>query len=221
MDTAARNALIKEMHMDGYTMKEIIEATGAAKSVISYHRKGIPVRNTKRLERRLSEVKESNLKNLAKATVSFQEQWEKLRNGVEEKARAEWPKLRKDPEFLGFLGLYWGEGTKAACVGIINNDPGIILVAIDWFKRLCPKAKLEIKIRCNPDQDRMQARNFWASALQRPVKTVPKDWVGKKLIQSRAPYGICVVRFSDWTTEVKIRTWISCWRHELGAPRNA
>jgi hypothetical protein len=221
MDTTVRNELIKQMHVDGHTMKEIIDATGASKSVISYHRKGVPVRNTKRLERRLSQVKKSHLKNLERANVASQERWENLRNDLEEKARDEWKSRRLDPAFLGFLGLYWGEGNKAGYIGIVNNDPGVIKIAIDWFLKLCPTAKLKLKVRCNPDQNRMRARNFWSSALQRPVETVPKNWLGKKLVKSRAPYGLCTVSFSDWTTQVKILTWIDCWRHEAGVPKNA
>lgn len=204
--------------MDGHTMKEVIDATGASKSVISYHFRRTKIKDTKRFKRRLNDVKVIQEKSLVKGTISNQEKWNIRRNEISEEARKEWEFIRTDPEMMGFLGLYWGEGDKAASnIGITNNDAGVIMASIKIFNRLDPGMKLRVLIRCNGDQDFEESKRFWESALGLTVIVRKKDWIGKKL-SSRSQYGICRIRYSSWRTKQKILTWIDCWREELKVP---
>jgi hypothetical protein len=211
-----RNKKIREMRASGHTMKEIIDATGASRSIISYYFRRTQVIDTDRLHRRLVHVKSCVAKNLAIATVEYQRKWNSLREGVINEAKSEWLVKKNDPDFMGFLGLYWGEGNKSTQdIGITNNDSGVIVAALRFFKQMDPEASFTILIRCNPDQDQKLARAFWESALGTEVIVKPKDWIGK-ITRSRSSYGICSVRYCSWITRQKILTWIDCWRSELG-----
>lgn len=219
--TESRNQLIVELHRKGYTMKEIREATGASKSVISYHRRSIPVDDHDRLEWRLASVNKQNTEKLIAASRKNQSNWDDLKDAEKLSASDVWQERQRDPDFLGFLATYWAEGTKTSGqVSIVNTDPGLIRLSIRWFLRLDPGARLDITVKCNPDQDMKASRAFWESAIQMPITRVnPKGWVGKKQ-KSRVPHGSCVVRFNNWRVNAWIGAWISLWRSQLGAPPN-
>jgi len=215
-----RNALIRKLRAQGHTMKEIKEATGASKSVISYHCKKVDIIDTERLQRRLDRVKQQHLKNLSLAVEKTKNDWNKRKQVVAEQAAEEWEDLKHNPKFMGFLGLYWGEGFKTSGhIGISNTEPGIILASMEFFREWNPEALFDITVRCNQDQDKSSAQSFWEEALGVPVKTVDKGWIGKRR-KSRVPHGLCVIRYSNWKTNTKLLTWIACWRAELKAPVN-
>ncbi len=213
-----RNALIRKMREDGHTIGEVREATGASKSVISYHFNQTVVLDEERLASRLKHVNRARARNLASASLKYKQNWDERKAIIREDAVKQWDSLKFDPSFMGFLGLYWGEGNKSTTdVGIVNNDPGVIAAAISYFLKFDPEANLSIVIRCNPDQNQKESQEFWEKALNREVSVQPKDWIGK-IVRSRSPHGICTVRYSSWETRCKILAWIDCWRAELGVP---
>lgn len=202
-------------------MKEIQEATGASKSVISYHRQHVPVEDVSRLKLRLETVVQQNIHKLKDASRKNKENWDHWKSSERSSAAVEWESLRKNPEFLGFLAMYWSEGTKTnGQVAIVNTDPGIIKHSVEWFLKLDPEAKLAMTVRVNPDQNGEAARVFWEEAIRMPVIRVhPKGWAGKKQ-HSRVPYGSCVVRFNNWRVNARIGAWIDLWKTQLGVPAN-
>lgn len=214
-----RNKKIRSLRESGHTIGEIMAATGASKSIISYYFKKTQVKDTDRLNRRLKIARNKIRAGSRKAWMANQEAWSERRQNVAAEAKSEWSILKQDPKFMGFLGLYWGEGNKCHSVGIVNNDPGVIMAALEFFRKLDAEAVFDICVRFNPDQDPGVSKKFWESALKIKVKTKPKDWVGKKN-KSRSAYGICRVRYNSWVTAQKITTWIDCWRAELGVPNH-
>ena len=90
----------------------------------------------------------TKLKESAKlGGIAGKTKWDVRKRCVIDEAKGEWNKIKTDPEIMGFLGLYWGEGSKRQkTISIVNNDPGIIKVALDVFHMLTPDCKIVLYI---------------------------------------------------------------------------
>lgn len=209
-----RNEEIRKLRRDGFSIRRISELLGVSKSTVSLHCKHITSDIISQQELLLESRKRSN-RALSDASLSNQRKWDQKKAEVRALATIDWYTIRQNPNMMGFLGLYWGEGSKANHeVAIVNNDPGIIVAAIGCFRQLCPGAKLRILIRVYPDHDKREAESFWSSILRTDVRVIDKQWAGK-LHRAHSRRGLCTVRFSDWKTKIKIMTWIDLWRKEL------
>jgi hypothetical protein len=199
-----RNEEIRRLRKDGFSITHISKALNVCKSMVSYHCRSV------RPEKSISHYADTSSANKANAKT-----WIDRKKNVRTLAELEWKDLRTDPEFMGFLGLYWGEGDKkASYVGIVNNDPGVIVAAISMFRRLHPGANMQVLVRVYPDHDENEARRFWSAILGQKVTITEKQWVGK-LHRAHSRRGICSVRFSHWETKIRIMTWLDMWRSEL------
>ena len=95
------------------------------------------------------------------------------------------------------IGLYIGEGTKTHdIIRVINSDPKIIKLAINWFENACG-LKLEnfrMRIHLYPDNDLNECLDFWANASGIPLTQFQKTQIDlrkdKKLSKrGKLPYG--------------------------------
>lgn len=203
-----RNSRIRELRKKGYSIPEIARKLNISKSTTSLHCKNVTIENPERMKKRIKE----NGMNGCKAA---KKKWDDKKTEIKKLAEKEWTLIRKDPEMMGFLGLYWGEGSKRnGKVEIVNNDYGVILAAIKIFERLCPDKNFEITVKYYPEQKPEQCRKFWEKILRKPIRLREKKWLGK----TRRIYsinGLCTVRFSDWSTYTRIVTWLNLWKKEL------
>lgn len=205
-----RNKKIKSLRRKGKSMKDIAKMLNCGKSMVSYHCQGIRISNSQR--RKLIERVSLNALNGSRHAKL---DWDDKKAKVISAAKDEWPSVKNNPEMMGFLGLYWGEGTKrSGNISIVNNDEGIILASLKVFKKLDPEANITCVVKCYPDHDKEKCREFWYDLLKLDIKVRDKKLVGK----TRRHYsknGLCVLQFSNWQVYHKILTWINCWREEL------
>ena len=107
----------------------------------------------------------------------------------------------RDLLFLG-LGLYMGEGSKLyESVRLINSDPHIVKVAMQWFRRTCgvPERNFAVRIHLYPDTSSEAALTYWSKMTgltRRQFERVQvdrrTDKSGKK--RRRLPYGTAHIK---------------------------
>ena len=203
---------IEQLRKDGHSVKEIATIVGCSNTTSSRYCKGIKVENLQRLEERYQKSRG----NLAKGRVH----WKTIKEDLSKLAAKQWPTVYKDPQMMLFLGLYLGEGYKHSTqVGVTNNDPIIIKLCYDVFRKLTDK-KIAIEIICYSSNNKKESKKFWENLLQEEVRI--KENCDKRSQDLKKPhpkckYGRCVVRFNDLQAHCKIMTWIDCLKNEIGA----
>ena len=83
---------------------------------------------------------------------------------------------RRDLHMIG-LGLYLGEGGKSnEKVRVVNSDPKIMRLMIDWFKGICEltNENITIALHLYPDNNEHIARRFWSKATGLPLSNFRK-----------------------------------------------
>jgi len=206
-----RNEKIKSLLLQGNSITSIAKDLGCSKGTISYY-------SNKYGWWHNDETKEKRKKNISKsckaASIANEEKWGKKRFTVIEEAKKEWSEIKNDSKTSMFLGLYWGEGNKrSGNVGVVNNDPGVIKFCYDFIKENVDNT-IDVMVRCYPEQDHQECKEFWEDLLKSKVKTKEKKWLGKKR-RSWSKYGICTIRTSNWEFYLRIITWIGLWRAEI------
>jgi hypothetical protein len=144
--------------------------------------------------------------------------WDAKKQAIRTKARKNWPTTKIDPEMMGFLGLYWGEGSKSLGrnkqVCIVNSDPGIIKLSAKIFRRLDPNAKIEAIIRYYPDNDAEACQKCWVGIVN-PSKVRMIERVDLRPTKRKLEFGTCTIRFSNWRVYHTILEWLDCWKDEI------
>lgn len=203
-----RNAAIKRLRSQGLSIRKIADTLNCSKSVVSYH-----CSDTNKLPYRHGGLN---------GTTKAKENWDNRIRLVCEEACSSWFELSQDPEFMGFLGIYWGEGNKArnrggtGSVGVTNNDPYIIRVAYNNLYQLTTK-RIIATIICYPKHDEKRCMKFWQSLMPEALIKIEqnKDKRSKQKWSDSCEYGRCQLRFSDWELFWKITTWLDCWKKKL------
>lgn len=198
-----RSNRIKQLRSTGLSIPKIAKRLKCAKSIVSYHCKNV----------KLSDEQVVTLKNNSTTTSKYASainklNWDRAKAKSSNEADKEFKELSKNPDFMLFLGLYWGEGNKrGSTIGITNNDPGVILISLKWFKYFSPNSNFETIIKCYPEQDQNKCAKYWSDILKLPIKTMPKPWLGKhrKIYSKR---GLCVLRFNNWKFRTKLLRWL-------------
>lgn len=195
---------IKELRMDGLSLKEISKQTGEAYSTINRHCKGL---------------RENNAPNMIPAIKANQERTEKEREKIRLIAREKWGEVKTNPTIIGLLGLYWGEGSKRTKFKswhfrLTNSDPGVIkagsyaLSELGWENQFC-------RVQINDMHDVKECKSFWENTLQLTVRSIYQyNRRGNKPLRSK--HGICVLCVENsrdlWITIIE---WLKCWREDL------
>ena len=199
-------AEVRRLRVDeGKSLREIAEILGISKATASLVCRGFKPRNMQGIL--------DNIKRNSKSSSECARRKHLEAVGlVKEQAEAEWEMVKLDPEMQLFLGLYWGEGCKTnGTIGVINTDAWVIKHCIHAFKRLCPFAKLCVAVRYYPDQDPAVCREYWERQTGEKVSKMVDVAKYDKRVGSKKPkskYGICLVRFNDWPTFIRIMYWI-------------
>ena len=85
--------------------------------------------------------------------------------------------------FMLGIGLYIGEGSKShGHVRVINADPQVICLAIQWFEQILgmTKENFLLSIHLYPDNDIGQSLAFWSR-----VTGIPPSQFGKTQVDKR------------------------------------
>ncbi len=93
---------------------------------------------------------------------------------------------KRDLWMIG-VGLYIGEGSKSfETAQICNSDPGIVILAIKWFKNICGLNNDHITITMNlyPDNDERECFNYWNKITGLPAKQFRKTQIDRRTNKS-------------------------------------
>lgn len=209
----------------GYSYGMIIEKTKLPKSTLSNWLKNIPYKPSIEVIARIGagRTKAAEIKHK-----------QKINNILETKkaARKELGKLSKRDLWLLGIGLYLGEGTKAyENIRIINSDPEIIKIAIEWFKKICglDVKNFTLAIHLYPDNDIEKTLNYWSQKTNIPIKQFGKTYIDRRNNKSKRnkkklPYGTALLTIkSNGKKEFgvmlhrRIQGWISSSIEQINA----
>lgn len=208
----SRNKRIRQLRQNGYGLREISSILNCPKSTVKYYADRISVSSDK--SRALKRIKE----NAENGRLAGELKWKRRKEEITKESKKDWATLKNDPRFMAFLGIYWGEGFKTGHIGIVNNDPSMILAGLLAFKRLNPESHVVATIFCYPDHQKTECANFWMNLLKGAeirIRNVSDKRSGKK--PHKSPHGLCRLEYSDWRTFTKIMTWLECWKQDLKA----
>ncbi|MDD5463573.1 MAG: helix-turn-helix domain-containing protein [Candidatus Moranbacteria bacterium] len=164
---------------DSYSL--IVEKLGVSKSTLSSWLKEIPYKPSKEVWERIQSgpLKSGMMKHNKKvADIARIKKAAKKELGII---------TERDLWMLG-LGLYLGEGTKSyEIVRIINSDPLIVRMSIQWFKKICKlsNSNITIAIHLYPDNDIQESLTYWSKKVNIPLSQFRKTQVDRRLEKSK------------------------------------
>jgi hypothetical protein len=153
--------------------------------------------------------------NLSVANLVRCENQLKRREIYLKEARSDFEKLINNPLFLVGLGIYWGEGDKTdnGRVAVINTDPKLIKIMIDFYRQCLGilDSSLRIGLFIYEDINEEEVAIFWSDILKVPRRQFIKTQLLKSrstLTKNKSKHGICSLYFSSTEFSVKIHEWI-------------
>lgn len=200
---------IKNYRRDGHSYNDIKSLLKIVpKSTIIHHCKNVSILNKDRIQNKLKAYYFS-LKTFNKSAIISKEKWKLAKKSIAQEAIIEFKKLKHNPDFMLFLGLYWGEGNKRSnTVGLANTNPAIIKIAYNYFSKLTTK-KIVLNVTYYPDHDKTKLKATWSKFVPCIIKMIDitkyDTRIGKK---KHAEYGIARLEISDWKLRTKILTWL-------------
>ena len=183
----------------GYSYNMIKAKMGLSKSTLSGWLRGVSFTPNKQVLERIGEAK------LKSARSKNQRMVEDVR-AMRELAKDEIGVLTKrDLWFLG-IGLYLGEGTKMnEVVRISNSDPGVIKIALRWFREICGLGDKNFRLilYSYPDIDIDWAIKYWSKITGLSKKQFAKTQIDTrddklKKKKNKLPYGTLHIRVKSY-----------------------
>jgi hypothetical protein len=191
--------LIKKRRLeDNWSVRTISRELNIPKTTVRQYTKGLR-ENNPLVDNKIGELTKTR--------------WQLRREAVVAEAIIEYEKVKYDLEMQLFLGLYWGEGQKAnSVIGVTNNDPYLLKICYNIFKKLSPTKKIGIEVFCYPTHDKHVCRSFWENLFGTTV--IIKDAKDQRMIpltelHPRCLYGRGVIRYSHFEVYWRIMTWLN------------
>jgi len=188
-----RQALRKQaetLYKQGWSYNIISERLGVAKSTLSYWLKEIPHSPNKEVIKR---IKEGPAKS---GEIRHKKRIENIKD-IKALSKKDVETVTNRDLMMLSIGLYIGEGAKTnEHVRMINSDPQVINLAIEWFQKICriPKNHFSIALHIYPDISKKKAIDFWSQSTGIPKSQFEKIQVDKRENKSgkrnrKLPYG--------------------------------
>jgi AcrR family transcriptional regulator len=198
------------LRRSGKSYREISAELGVAKSTLTEWFRGVDFSQAIRQELTKQAKKKSTkrlveLNRVRGAALSIHYEL------AEVEAKKEMQLYRHLPLFSTALALYWGEGDKRSRnqVRIINADPAVLQVFVQFLKQLCavPDEKIRLALFTYEDLNEEACRRYWRKKLA--ITRFHKTQVLKSRSKSkRLPYGTCMLVVSDSYLKKKLQVWI-------------
>lgn len=189
MKTSVREQSVL-LRKNGWSYNVISERLGVAKSTLSHWLREVPyIPNA---------VVRGRIRNgPAKAwRRSHERKMEKIAEAKQTAAQEIGILTKRDLWMLG-IGLYIGEGTKLyESIRIINSDPDVVRLAIQWLRKVCRlnKENISIAVHLYPDVNHEQALRHWSKVTGVAITQFYKTQVDlrknkSKMRKRKLPYG--------------------------------
>lgn len=199
----------------GFSIREIADKIGCAKSSVSEWVRDIPL-SPEQIERLESKQDRARAK-AANHPNSPKNVWAVIRKHINESAFKEIP-ADCSKTTLRVLGaaLYWAEGYKQTVnmVNFSNSDPVMIGLMMKFFREICqvPENKFRGSIHIHPHLDKNRAEKFWSKISGIPIRQFHKTQFGiskaSKQKRDTLPLGTFRIVISDVRLKAKIDGWI-------------
>lgn len=199
---------VKELRLKGKSIREICIDTGLAKSTVSYHinKLGLSTPVEVTVDRRAAHAKIGHDKYMENKSLE--------RNQRLREAKDLYEIYKLDPNFMSFLSLYWGEGSKCGYISIANSDIGVVKHCKYWFEKLSDQRFNRIRLAVYPDQSEEELLNYWSKGLginKADIKVWRKP--STKIVQSHV--GTFYLGYGDIKVFTYVMEWIRLHREEI------
>jgi hypothetical protein len=193
-----KNASLKEIAIklreEGYSYGLILEQVPVSKSTLSVWLAHIPYTPNKKVVERIgSALAASGLVKHKQKTASYKE--------AEMLAKSDIGSCTERDLFMLGIALYIGEGEKNDNVGIINSDPLIIVMTMNWLKKFynVPQVNFTLAIHLYPDNNSEASLEYWSKQTGIPVSSFGKTQVDRRQNKSmgkrsKLPHGTAHLR---------------------------
>lgn len=178
---------------------QIKEKLGISKGTLSGWLHDMPLSRE-----RISELRDNSEQRIEKYRETMCNKKESRRALVFQKVARD-IEQSKDSSFVAGFYLYWGEGTKTAeySVSLTNSDPAIVNCFVSWLENQgVQRYQLRVKLHAYSDQDELQLKKIWSTALNVPLQNFNKTYIkttraDRKTYKGMFPYGTCVVTYHN------------------------
>lgn len=192
----------------GKSVKEIAKLLSEAPSSVSNWVRDIVITDAQREQLRRRRIKGGYVGRMRGAEVNRLLKLTRIDNAAQV-ARSSITSLSKTDLFFLGLGLYWGEGVKAAssAPAVVNSDARILQVMVRWFRECLaiePERFRPYIFISEDHRDReRQLLAYWSKALDIPSKqfgSVTFLKKNKKIYENRdVYYGVLALRILKGT----------------------
>jgi uncharacterized protein YerC len=164
------------LRQEGYSYPYISKETGLSKSTLSGWLTDVPYTPNP-----------ETIEAYGKARAAAGERKAQIRQEeleiIRQKAENEVGNLSERDLFMFGLGLYLGEGAKTHnTVNIANADPGVIRIAIAWFKSAGVEAhQLSARVHLYPDRNVEECLAFWSNICGIPLTQFQKTYIDMRV----------------------------------------
>ncbi len=126
----------------------------------------------------------------------------------------EFLELFKNPLFLSGLLLYWAEGDKhqKEMVRFTNSDPAMIMLMMQWFRRVCKVQNDKFRIALHIHNLHMadNVKDYWAKITDIPLNQFYKMYIKKSSLRYKRNIlynGTCKIIVNNKDLFRKIAGW--------------
>ena len=146
----------------------------------------------------MEELKSETHKGIVGVRVIQTNFWRK-RVGAFDTGRRQLLKLKKDPEFIAGLMLYWAEGSKSLGAEITNSDVNLIVFMVSWFEKYFNVSPLDLAVQMHihSGQNLLNMRQYWSRATKIPISNFQQHYTkrqGSGHRKKRLYYGTAKIR---------------------------
>jgi transcriptional regulator with XRE-family HTH domain len=194
----------------GKSYNEIAEILGMSRSTLSLWFKGHSFSEEIRKSLTLNASLESTSR-LHKLNKIRGDSLDSYYNRAMIEATLELEMHKNNPLFIAAISAYWGEGDKRSRnnVRLINTDPIMLLLFIEFLTKFCsvPKENIKAALFIYPDLDESVCRKYWEKEIGiynfHKTMVLPGRHKTNKL-----QYGTCSVIVSNTYLKKKMLLWI-------------
>ena len=169
------------LRKSGWSYNIISQRLGISKSTLCNWLKDVPYKPNEEVAQR---IKNGPVKSAIKR---HNQKIEAIKH-AKKIAASEVGQITERDLFMLGVGLYIGEGSKVyETVRIINSEPEVIKLAMNWFRVACglKTDNFSIAIHLYPDTPKKEALKFWSSLTGIPIKQFGKTQIDTRDNKSR------------------------------------
>jgi len=180
----------ERLRLEGWSYNIISQRLGIPKSTLSSWLKSLPYKPNDEVIKRMKNgpLNSAIIRNHNRLIAT---------EIIRKKAFNEIGKLSKRDLMMLGIGVYIGEGSKLyEQVRIINSDPNVIRLSINWFKQVCglDESNFRPKIHIYPDCIEINCLEYWSKSIGISQKYFSKIYIDrrenkKKDKATKLPYG--------------------------------